>query len=70
MNRVTKQNVTEYQPDTFTAEASELGLAPGEVPQQLATDLGNGQPFRLVHVQREILYRQEAGSLQLVVFND
>ena len=68
--KVTEQNAKEYQHHAFTAEASTLGLKPGEVPEQIPTDLGNGQPFLLIHVRQEMLYRQAMGSLQLIVIND
>ena len=70
MKTVTEKDVTEYQHLTFTAEASSLGITPGKVPQQIPTELGNGQPFQLVNISQELLYRQQLGCIQLIILND
>jgi hypothetical protein len=55
----------------YTAEASDLGWRPGFVPEVLQTDMGNGQPFRLAHVdEHRFMYRQLFGYLTLTVYND
>lgn len=60
----------------FQAEASSLGMKPGEWPQRLSTDLGNsmdliksaecGPDGELLWV----LYIQVAGCISLKIFND
>lgn len=61
------------QAHTFHAEASDLRLPPGAWPRLLDTKLGNGRPFVKQQVYSEdgsVMYRQEFGSLTLIVFND
>jgi hypothetical protein len=76
MVTVTAQQVTEGPVHKFSADASALGLRPGEWPARLETDLGNGLPFvRGGYESRggELLlvrYIQAAGCIDLVVFND
>lgn len=57
---------------TFTADASELGLKPGEWPRTLQTSLGNKQLFVLDKVDKQgsHLYKQAGGCISLLVFND
>ena len=63
----------------FMAEASSLGLRPGEWPQALPVrkDVGNGLPFARpkarLNADGEIVsvaYVQDLGCLTLTVFND
>lgn len=56
----------------YVADASELGLAPGEWPELLTTDLGNGRPLILSGVwpDGQHTYKQESGCLSILVFND
>jgi hypothetical protein len=56
----------------FSAEASELGFAPGQWPKLMNTDIGNGQVFALAGFDEDgtAHYRQSAGCVSLVVFND
>jgi hypothetical protein len=70
-------DVTESEVHTFTAEASSLGLPPGEWPVSLETEIGNRQPF--IRTSRKIdadgdtmwvTYRQALGCVTLRVFND
>lgn len=68
---ITSDMVLERQPYVFIAEASTLGLAPGEWPRLLPTTLGNCQPF----VKRDVLedtvhYEQFMGCIRLLVIND
>jgi hypothetical protein len=71
--KVTAANTT---PDNVhdlhvVAEASELGLKPGELPNKLPTTLGNGQDFLLVGVDdSQFIYQQSNGCFRLTVFND
>lgn len=55
----------------YTAEASELGWAPGFFPNELETNLGNGQ--RLLRISLDpckAVYQQVAGCATLTVYND
>lgn len=62
----------------YSAEASELGLPPGQWPQQImVVGLGNGHPFRPLKVLYDdsgefggLVYRQAMGCVNLTVFND
>jgi hypothetical protein len=68
---VTSRLAVEYHTNTFSAAASKLGLAPGQVPEFLETELGNGKPFRLVNLNEQAFYyRQMAGNISLCVVND
>ena len=57
-------------PHRLAVEACEIGLPPGVWPQQIATDLGNGQPFSLLSSAADgsRLYGQCGGPLHLRVF--
>ncbi len=37
--------ITEFEPHLFAAEASDLGLRPGEWPERLETSIGNKMPL-------------------------
>lgn len=68
---VTQELVHEDKVHSFSAEASELGLRPGEWPRRLETTLGNGQPFILMSKKMSgCLYLQANGCISLRVFND
>ena len=56
----------------MVADASELGLDPGEWPEQLTTNLGSGRPFVVEEnaLPQFVRYKQEFGVLTLTVFND
>lgn len=77
MTYVALTNVSEVEPHTFVTEASDLGLRPGEWPQFLTTNLGNG--LRLVRSTKKldadgdllwVTYHQAAGCIRLRIFND
>jgi hypothetical protein len=68
---ITVANVFEVSPLSFVAEASDLGLRPGEWPDALTTDLGN--KLRLIRVALDdgrALYRQDLGCVELAILND
>jgi len=68
---VTEANATEHKLHTWEVEASALRLAPGVVPDRIATPLGNKCDFLLVHAGSDrFLYRQGNGCLELIVWND
>ena len=71
MLTITAQNAQEVECHRFLAEASELGLPPGEFPRTIGTTLGNQQPFVLLRRNEEVAkYRQELGCLTLDILND
>jgi len=71
MIKITTQNATETRVHHWTTEASCLGLPVGKFPQQIETDLGNGQPFLCTSVTAErATYRQNYGCLELTIYND
>lgn len=67
---------SEKSPYEYTAEASELGLPPGQWPYLMTTTMGNGMPF--VRTTKKVLnddliyvrYQQSNGVLDLIVYND
>jgi hypothetical protein len=64
-------NATESGIHEWSADASELGLPPGQWPRSLRTQLGNGLSFTLVRLADDrATYRQTAGCLVLTVWND
>jgi len=71
---VTSENTTQGidgMTHVVVAEASTLGLAPGECPWVLPTTLGNGRPFHFYRIDGEVLiYWQEQGCIRLHVLND
>lgn len=71
--RVTRATASAGVSGDWYADASTLGIAPGaSYPAQLATDLGNGQPFAFVRFDgnQTAHYRQLDGTLILKVWND
>ena len=69
-------DVHEYELHHFSAEASTLGLKPGEWPNRIDTDMGNEMPF-LFSLQKvvdgDLLwvdYRQGNGCIFLRIYND
>jgi len=72
MKQVTNKTVWSISDNRLGVEASMLGLKPGEWPNNLTTDLGNGQDFEYVEVleNETRLYGQMGSNLKLVVYND
>lgn len=68
--------IEEYEVHKFSAEASTLGLKPGEWPNRIDTDMGNKMPFLfpLPEVRDGdllwVTYRQGNGCISLRVYND
>lgn len=62
----------EFELHHFVVEASTLGLAPGQWPASIETDMGNGQPFVLGVVMSDgtHIYQQALGCIALHVLND
>ncbi len=69
---VDSSNASEYEVMRFATEASTLRIPVGSWPKSLATKLGNGQPFQLIHANggEAATYRQSLGCIELTVFND
>lgn len=70
---VTESNVSEIKPHVFSAEAAELRIAPGYVPHQIPTELGNSRRFLLDNISDDggiFEYTQEFGCIRLFVYND
>lgn len=72
MITVTRELALDAGSARFIAEASELGLPPGVWPCEVATDLGNGRPCKLIGVQPDgtHVYRQEFGVTRIAILND
>ena len=73
---IRRNQVHEYKVHHFMASASDLGMAPGEWPETIQTDIGNGQPFlRVAEDVRDedlvcMIYRQFLGCIDLRILND
>jgi hypothetical protein len=70
---VTYKDVFEHALHTFSVEASSLGLAPGQVPSKIETDIGNKLPFifnRAASTNQVFVYCQGFGIVQLHILND
>ena len=77
MTLVTHTLVTQTGPYSAAVDASDLGLRPGQFVGTLPTTMGNKQPFVFVRYHADAdgdylssTYRQTAGCLELVVWND
>lgn len=75
--RVAREQAAEIGSHRWLAEASEVGLKPGEFPGQIETDIGNGQPFIRKRYQCNadgdvlvVEYWQAFGICQLHLIND
>lgn len=69
--KITYEDVTEVECLKFVTSASDLGWAPGEVPQTAPTTLGNGKLLRCTGATPErFTYQQDFGCILLTVFND
>ena len=75
MSGVVREYLTGGEPNRYMAEASTLGLRPGEWPAQLSTSLGDGEPFVFTSFERSAdgevtgaCYVQ--GLVKLIIFND
>lgn len=72
-NFVKRTQVSEYEPQRFAVEASELGWPPGHWPESVQTDLGNGQDLiRVASIAQGggYVYQQSMGCIKLRVLND
>lgn len=69
-------DVHEYETRKFCAEASTLGLKPGDWPRTIETDMGNGMIFIAQHKEVRdgdllwVDYFQANGCITLKIFND
>lgn len=76
-NDMADRLLTEFEPHKFIAEASDLGLTPGQWPSHIATDMGNGLAFLRGEPKRNeadeitsVPYWQTAGCIDLEIIND
>lgn len=69
---LTEDDVTETSLHTFATEASDLGIRAGEqLPQFIATTLGNKRPLQLEKIDSRVaVYHQELGCVTVKIFND
>lgn len=68
---ITSRMVTEFNIHEFVVEASELKLAPGDWPEAISTDMGNGLDFIRQSLNDErAVYRQLCGCIDLTILND
>lgn len=73
---ITYAHVTETKPHQFRTEASTIGLAPGEWPALINTEIGNRQPlYRKSALKRDgeiiyVVYTQAMGCIDVIVLND
>lgn len=68
---INREQVMEHTTFHFVGEASELGWSPGFWPDQVDTNLGNGNPLELKQIDEErALYSQVAGCIEVTVYND
>jgi hypothetical protein len=74
---VTSAHVEHAGLGQWVTEASDLGLGPGEWPERIGTNLGNGQPFVRRQAERDdsgeitgVRYEQDLGCTGLLVIND
>jgi len=55
----------------FLADASEIGIRVGSLPDYIPTDLGNGRDFEILAIDEDVLsYQQPGTGLSLNVLND
>ena len=69
---VNNDDAFEFEVHRFVADASALGLKPGEWPRQLETTMGNKQPFLMMtrKLPEYVIYAQANGCIRLTVYND
>lgn len=68
---ITLSDVTVVDTLRYSSFASDLRLAPGTFPLTLPTPMGNGLDFMLIkQTADKAVYRQLAGCIELIVFND
>ncbi len=64
------EEVTEFEPASFSIFASDLGLRPGQFATEFTTTLGNGLNFVLARKDENCaVYEQVAGCAILLVYN-
>lgn len=75
MFEVKKEHCQEWQLHSFSADASELGLQPGNFPEEMQTSMGNGNVFIKTKENKVgwnityADYTQLWGNITLRVFN-
>lgn len=69
--RVDRDQAMETKLHTFSAFASDLGMQPGYFPDEIETNIGNGEPF--IRIRLDSIggaYKQRLGCAFLTIFND
>ena len=68
---ITHENTFEVSAHVFTAEASDLRIAPGGWPKVIDSNIGNRMAFLLRQATaHKATYRQANGCLVLIIYND
>jgi len=58
----------ELAPGQFVMDASDLRFVPGNYPERIATNAGNGLPFLMEdRIAGRVRYKQELGAITLTV---
>jgi hypothetical protein len=76
ITKITRDQVREFDTHKYIADASDLGWSPGEWPEWVPTDIGNGKPFLAFSWEYRdgdvewVTYRQALGCISLNVHND
>lgn len=72
--KITEAELTEAVKvyNRYYLEASDLRLRPGQWPNEIETNAGNGRPFIKMRMLQDggFIYRQQFGQLQLNIIND
>jgi len=73
--KINRNEVFEFKTHQFMTEASTIGLPPGEFPDSIETDMGNGMPFVKSRTDGmddiwSVFYLQELGCIGLQIVND
>ena len=70
-SRIYLSQVESVGNNRFVADASELGWPPGYWPPVIETTIGNGHILRRTELNSNgAVYRQDAGVVEVQVFND
>jgi hypothetical protein len=68
---IKRDQCLEHEVHQFSVEASSLGWPPGEFPNLIETDLGNGERMVLTGLTGQAAtYHQQFGCITLSVWND
>jgi len=75
--KLSRENTLEVGHNRYEADASDLGLKPGDFPPRLKTIMGNQSTFKATNVRCDgggdvlwVDYQQVVGPLMFRLFND